>query len=131
MCLLNKVPRVPKCPSALSAQVPRRPYAWVPKCLKCPSARVPFKFPSALQIPECHKSPSARVPKCLPSALWVHSECLSVRVLPNAKMFKCPQSVFKCTSLTWMSNQMWLDKILSIKICFICKKKEMQKEKKW
>ena len=47
MSLLNKVPRVPKC-------------------LKCASARVPFKFPSAFQVPEC---PSARVRECLPSAL--------------------------------------------------------------
>ena len=83
MSLLNKVPRMPKCPSALSAQVPKCPSALsvqvlkclsalivrVPKCLKCPSAlRVPSKFPSALQVPECHKCPSARVPsECSPS----------------------------------------------------------------
>ena len=55
MSLLNKVPRVPKC-------------------LKCASAPVPFKFPSAFQVPECHKCPSAQVPECT-SVFPVPSEC--------------------------------------------------------
>ena len=86
--LLDKVPRVPKCPSAQvlfecpSVQVPERPSAqvsWV------------SEYPSALGVPKCLKYPSAlsaRVPKC-PSSARV-PECLEcLEYLECLECLKC------------------------------------------
>ena len=69
LSLLNKVPRVPRVPKCLSAQVPfeclNTQVLWVPKC---PSAQVPFECPSvpSAQVPKCLEFPSSQVPfKCL------------------------------------------------------------------
>ena len=105
LSLLHKVPRVSKCPSALSAQV--------------------SKCPSALQVPEW--PPNFRVPRCSPSALWVFSRCLSAQV---SWMFECPLSVFKSMFQAWMSNQIWLEQSSKHKIMFHLKRWNV-KRKKW
>ena len=80
--LVNKVPHMLTCPSALSAwsaQVPDCPSAWVlsvPKCLSALSAlsdRVHFECTSsALRVTKCLST--LWVPKCL-STLRERSEC--------------------------------------------------------
>ena len=71
LCLLNKVPWVPKCSGV-----------WVPECLgawvpEWPSAQVSFEYSSTSSagVPKCPNALSARVPKCPLSALRVSLEC--------------------------------------------------------
>ena len=80
--LLNRVPRVPKCPNALQVTECLGVWLlkftcvasfWVPECLKCSSVKV-FKCPSASSVPllECLEFPSALcVPFEWPTVLWV------------------------------------------------------------
>ena len=117
--LLNKVPRVHKCPSA---QVPEYQMPWVSVCpsarvtqvRECPSAlstRVPFKClsvevpkcPLSTRVSKCLECPSAhQVPEC-PSALSarVPLECLSASSARVSKCLECPsaQLPFKCPSV--------------------------------
>ena len=113
LSLLNKVPRVPKYPSALVPKCSKCPSGSVLKCLSALSAQVP-KYPSVLSVhvPKYLKCSSAGVPKCPPSTgvpskylsalqvpeclstLWLLSECPSAQVLSE---------YLKCSSALWVS----------------------------
>ena len=91
--LLNKVPRVTKCPSAQCPSalwVPKCLRGKVPNCLECPSAQVPFECTSA------SSAESSWVGEC-PSALWVH-ECLKCPSALSARVPWVPQ-VFECLKI--------------------------------
>ena len=66
------------------------------------------------------------MPECPPSALRV-PKCPSAFRVPQ--MFECPQSVFKCTSRAWISNQMGLEQNAKQKNMFHVKRKKHKKKK--
>ena len=84
------------------------------KCLKCPSTWVNSKCLGAWGTE--YPLTALQVPKCT-SALRVPS------------MFEYPLSVFKCTSRTCMSNQMWLEQSAKHRNMFHVKRKKCKKKK--
>ena len=109
LTLLDKVPLMPKCSSALSFQVLRS--------LQCHSAR----------LPKCRESQTSWVPsvcKCL--------RTLSVRVPSDRSSARVLSNFFQCLTGHWVHlNALYLTKflirydwkkILNIKRCFMCTK---------
>ena len=79
LSLLNKVPRVPGCPSSVRVtKCPSTLSARVPKCL--------FEYPNT-QVP--YYCSSAQVPNCPSRALWVPNlPCSAIRVKKSGTLQK-------------------------------------------